>query len=350
MRNLTLKKRLAVFFACAFGVLFSVVPGFAQDKQLEWPKTLVLATPFGGGTSQMVCQAVAQFLEKETPIQRVILQPMGGPSVWLPRMAKGEVDMALHSGPDILNATYARGNYEGKEPATFVRTLVPGHNNCFVTIAVPAAKITRLTDMKGKIVFTKDPGNPMFEQITNVMLASAGMTQKDLKASLTRVNASEAAGDLIEGRADANIGTIQPMIIMEVMQAKGDCTVLGLTEEEKAAAKLPEGYFFLDIAADSPEFRNPHLVKNSVAFKTNLYGSTRMSPEVAYAITKIVVDRKAEWESAHALAKQWGVATPDLPLLHEGAMRYFKEKQGAWTPEVDAWMKLQAERVSKLTK
>jgi TRAP-type uncharacterized transport system substrate-binding protein len=133
------------------------------------------------------------------------------------------------------------------------------------------------------------------------------------------------------------------------MQAKGDCTVLGLTAEEKAAARLPEGYFFMDIPADSPEFRNPHLVKDSVTYKTNLYCSTRMSPEVAYAVTKILLDRKAEWDSIHALARQWGVASPDLPLMHEGAMRYFKEK-GAWTPEIDAWMQAQAERVSKLQK
>ncbi len=349
MRISTLKKRLAILFACMLCLSLFVASGFAQDKRIEWPKTLVLATPFGGGTSQMVSQAIAQFIEKETPIQRVITQPMGGPSVWLPRMAKGEVDMALHSGPDVLNAMFARENYAGKEPATFVRTLLPGHNIGFVALAVPSAKMTSISDLKGKIVFTKDPGNPMFEQITNVMLASAGMTQKDLKASLTRVNTAETAGDLIEGRADGNIGTIQPMILMEVVQAKGDCTIIGLNEQEKAAARLPEGYFFMDIPADSPEFRNPHEVKNAVAFKTNIYCTNRMSPEVAYEITKILFDNKAQWESAHALAKQWGVASPDLPLMHDGAIRYFKEK-GAWTPEVDAWMKLQAERLSQMKK
>ena len=349
MRSLIVKKGLAVLFACLLGLSFSA-PGFAQDKPFEWPRTLVMAAPIGGGSPlQIVLQGIAQFIEKETPIQRVILQPMGGPSVWLPRMARGEVDMAGHSGPDILNAMYARESYEGKTPASFVRMLLPGHNNFFVTTAVPAAGITRLTDLKGKIVFTKDPGNPMFEQITNVMLASAGMTQGDLKASLTRVNAAEATGDMIEGRADANMGTILPMIILEVMQAKGDCTVIGLTEEEKAAAKLPEGYFFGDIPADSPEFRNPHLVKNSIGFKTNLYCSTRMSPELVYTLTKLLMDRKAEWENVSVLAKQWGVPTPGLPLLHEGAIRYYKGTS-AWTPEVDSWMQTQAERVGKLPK
>ncbi len=349
MRSLTPKKRLAVLFVCLLALLLPVVPGFAQDKQVEWPKTLVMSTPMGGGPLQLVTQGIAQFIEKSTPIERVILQPMGGPKIWMPRMRAGEVDMAVHSGPDILNAMYARDNYEGAAPATFVRTLMPGHVNHFVITAVPSANIKSISDLKGKNCFIRDPGNPMFELMTNVILASAGMTQKDLKNTLTRVNASEAASDLIEGRADANIGTIIPIIMMEVQQAKGDVTVIGLTDEERAAAKLPEGYFFSDIQAKSPEFQNPRLVRNSISFKTNLYCSSKMPPELAYALAKLLVERKAEWEPINVLAKQWGVLTPDLPVMHPGAERFFKEA-GLWTPEVDAWMKVQAGHLSAAEK
>ncbi len=343
--NSGLIKHLLFALVCVLGLAVAAPCSAQGGKEVQWPKTLVISIPVGGGSIQMIAQTFGSVIEQNTPIQRVFVQPMGGPDVWMPRMENGKVDMALNSGPDILNAQYARLNYEGKKPATFVRTLLPGHIMPFAVHAAPASGLKNISDLKGKIVYTKDPGSPMFEQLTNVILATAGLTQADLKASLVRMNTSETAGDLIEGRVDASLSTGNAPLIMEVTQAKGDCITLGLSDEEAKAVKLPEGYFLATVPANSPEFKNPHEMRNAVSFQTNIYCSAKMDPEVAYTIAKVIFDNKDKWQTVLPWAPQWGrTPKPGLPLMHAGAIRYFQERN-MWEPETDAWMKSQLERL-----
>lgn len=331
----TLLKTAVVALSCLF-----LLPSSAlAEKEIKWPKRLVMAVSMGGGPGYLINASIAQFIEKNTPIERVIMQPMGGPSVWLPRMAKGQVDLAQHNGPDIVDAMFARNSYEGTDPAVFVRTLIPGSMAHFIVHATPDSGIRTIADLKGKVVYTKDPGNPMFEELTNLLLSTEGLTQKDLKASMIRVNVGETTGALIEGRADASISPSQASMVMEIRQAKGECLTIGLTDEEAAKIKdkIPDGYFLMDLPANWEAVKNTEPMKNVLTFKNNLYCSSKMDPEVVYELSKLLIERRSEWDHVSAKAKQWGHVTDDTPPLHEGAMRFYRE-HGDLTPENEARM------------
>ena len=77
-------------------------PAHAAGEEIAWPKRLIVSAPSSGTPASMIMASIARVIEKNTPIQRVIVQPIGGINNFAPMMEKGEVDIAIHSGADVL--------------------------------------------------------------------------------------------------------------------------------------------------------------------------------------------------------------------------------------------------------
>ena len=321
----------------------------ARAAETVWPQKLVLSVATSGTALHSIATALAKTIERHTPVSRVIVQPVGGPLVWAPMMKKGELDMAVHSGPDTLEVMRGTGAYQEQGPMPFIRTLVPGTEYSLLFYTVPNAKVARLEDLKGKRVYTALPGNPMFKPVMEAMLGAAGLSEADLKASMTMTSQREATTDLIEGRVDAALFPAVPASVMEVNQAAGECLFLtpSDSQREDSLKRLPYGFFMRTIPADSAELRNKSEIRNAPSFRNVLYARADMDPEVAYAIVKAINDNRSEWENVSPLAKAWGSIYDAAPPYHEGSMRYYKEK-GQWNDKVEASHKANIEAVKDL--
>lgn len=306
------------------------------DDEVKWPTRLVLSTATSGTTLHSIATAIAKTIERHTPIKRVIVQPVGGPLVWAPMMAKGELDLAIHSGPDTLSVMRGEGAYKEQGAMPFIRTLVPGTIYSLLFYTIPATGITKLQGLKGKSAYTSLPGNPMFQPVLEAMLASAGLTPADLKASMTMPSQQQAVTDLIEGRVDAALFPAVPSSVMEVNQAAGECVFLSPDDSQAKACleKLPDGFYLRNIPVDSDELRNKSAIVNAPSFRNVLYARADMDPEVAYAIVKAVLENRNEWEKVSPLAKPWGTIYDAAPPYHEGAIRFYKE-HGDWNSKVE---------------
>ena len=335
MKHLPGKSLLAALAACALFVASSPL-ATAADDATPWPKRLVLSTATSGTALHSIATAIAKTIERHTPIQRVIVQPVGGPLVWAPMMAKGELDMAIHNGPDTLDVMQGIGAYAEQGPMPFIRTLVPGTVYSLLFYTVPSTNMTKLEDLKGKRVYTALPGNPMFKPAMTAMLSSAGLSEADLEASMTMTSQREATTDLIEGRVDAALFPAVPASVLEINQAADECLFLSPNDTQAQACleKLPDGFFLRNIPADSDELRNKREIRNAPSFRNVLYARADMHPDVAYAIVKAINDNRSEWENVSPLAKDWGKIYDAAPPYHEGSIRYYKEK-GQWTPETE---------------
>lgn len=320
--------------AAALGAsLCLTAPAMAET---QWPEAMVVSTPASGTSVHMVAVGMGRAVEKFTPVKRWIAQPVGGPSVWAPMMRDGSTHLAIHSGPDTINVLFGRGAYEKQGAMPFIRTLIPGHEYAFMFHTIPETGIKTLADLKGKKVYTKLPGNPMFQSMLDAQLAAAGLKEADLKASMTMPNVREATRDLIEGRVDAFLYPIVPSSVKEINQAKGETIFLNLTEgQANAVAKQLPGYFPGVIPADAPEFANKRELKWAMVFRTCLYGRSDADEEMVYQLVKNLLDHHDAWKDAHPQAASWGPMYADAPPYHAGAIRYYKEK-GLWTAEAQA--------------
>jgi TRAP transporter TAXI family solute receptor len=301
----------------------------------DWPTQLVFGAPSAGTTNYLIAVAIGEVIKKHTSIKNVIVQPLGGPTVWGPMMKKKEVDFAIQSGADCINLFLGTGEFAQLGPVP-VRTAIGGHIFPFMFHTTPDKNIKTLSDLKGKVVYTSMMGQPMFEQIAKAQLASVGLTFNDLKAHMTMPSVAQATTDLIEGRIDAFLYPVVPSKVLEINKAKGQCIFIDLTEEQaNYVQKNNPGYFTAIIPKG--QYGNLKEMQWAICFQTCLHVRESLPSEIVYEVVKVVLENHNEWSGAHPQAKQWGLDQKPVTLAsepyHEGAIKYYKEK-GLWTEEV----------------
>lgn len=340
-----MKKRIVFLLAWGLCLMGTVAPTLAAET--VWPKRLVIAVSASGNPVTMITQAIARVLEENTPVQRVIVQPLGGIKNFGPLAARGEVDMAVFSVPDMFNAIYGLGDYK-EQSFPFFRLLAPAAYQPFVVYTTPDKGIRDIKDLRGKVIYSRNPGNTMFDEIVEVLLAGAGLTNADLKANLTKTNNAMATAAVIEGRADALIAPAMTNVTLELRQAKGECLMITPTDEQADAirGRLPLGYVLQDISADEPAYVNTAPMPNAPVYRNAVFVGESMAPEVAEALLDAMMSHREEWESIHVIAKDWGELSPALPLMHEGARAWY-EKHGLMTDEIRAEQADYAEQLQR---
>ncbi len=309
----------AVLTVCVTGSF-----AYAADQEIAWPRKLIVSMATSGGPANMTMAAIARVIEKNTPIQRVIVQPIGGINNFAPMMEKGEVDMAIHNGADVMS--HMAGLEEGH--MEFMRTLLPASTQAFVCLTTPDKGIKNLADLKEKVVYSRNPGNTMFDPVVRALLAGAGLKESDLKANLTKANNTVAVADVVEDRADALIMPAMTNVVMELRQAKDECLFITPTDEQLPAVKsaMPPGYYFDTLPAGSRNYGNTTEVKNAPIYRSVILVNKKMPKQMAKELVKVIMEHRDEWVNVHGQAADWGVMSLGLPPMHEGAREYFESK------------------------
>jgi TRAP transporter TAXI family solute receptor len=306
----------------------------AVANAAAWPSQLVFAAPSAGTTNYMIAVAIGEVIKKHTPIKNVIVQPLGGPTIWGPMMKKGEVDFAIQSGADCINLFLGTSEFAQLGPMP-VRTAIGGHMFPFMFHTTPDKHIKTLSDLKGKVVYTSMMGQPMFVQIAKAQLAAVGLTFDDLKAHMVMPSVAQATSDLIEGRIDAFLYPVVPSKVLEINKSKGECVFIDLTEKQaNYVQENNPGYFKAVIPKG--QYANLKEMRWAICFQTCLHVRASLPSDIVYEIVKVILENHNEWSGAHPQAKQWGLDQKPVTLAsesyHEGAIQYYKEK-GLWTEE-----------------
>ena len=334
-------------------VVFIAMAGFCSPMTVaavEWPTDVAVVSPAPGASVHMVLVGVGTVITKYTPIKNWIVQPLGGPLVWLPLMKAGRCDFANHSAPDILSAFLGRGAYESMGPQD-VRTVGAGHDYMFMFWTTPDKGIKSIADLKGKVAYVKLKANPMFTEMAEAQLASAGLKLDDLKSVLAFSSIQDAMRDLIEGRVDAILYPVVPGSVMQINEAKGECLFVNLTgEQAKHVAAQMDGYYIEDIPANDPRFRNKSAVPNAVCYQNAMFTTAKMASDIVYGVVKAIYDHSDEFADSHPSANYWSLKHRPISLAvpyHEGAIRYFREK-GLWNVEAQAYQEKMLKRQQEI--
>jgi uncharacterized protein len=335
------------FFVLVVFLLIIPANAFSSD----FPKSVSVVSPAPGATVHMVLIGMGTAVKQVTPIENWIVQPLGGPVSWLPLMKARRADFANHNAADLLNAYLGnRGAYQEMEPQTFLRTVGAGHEYMFMFWTTPDTGIKSIADLKGKRAFITQKGNPMFTQMAEAQLNSAGLSFDDLRANMGFASIAEAIRGLIEGRVDAIMYPVVPSAVMQVNEAKGECIFVPLTKEQAqfVVERIP-GYTVQDIPAEDPRFRNKSAVPNAVCYQNAMFTHEDMDAEVVYAVTKAIFDHNDLYKDSHPVAKYWSLDYNPIALTipyHDGAIKFFKEK-GLWTPEAEEYQQKIMQKTSR---
>lgn len=233
--------------------------------------------------------------------------------------------------PSLLSlAAEAKGPFEGDKPFDNSRTLfvMP-----FVTIHFVAradSGIKSMKDFKGKTIIGGGTGT-FCEGRTKAILGALGLLEE---VELVEVESNATNAAIRNGKVDGFTDcSSHPSPSIVELSTGTDLTVIPMTDEERVKIiELDPLSGPITIAKDT--YTGVDADVPTVGVPVGAYGTTNMSDDAAYTITKTFWEKKEELAGAQAW---WSGVTPDLVKLmgaqvHPGAAKYYEEV-GVAVPE-----------------
>jgi len=255
-------------------------------------------------------------------------------NVFIPAVARGQVDFGVANQYEVMLATTGRSYFAGREQPGLraVAVLFPLRIAAYVKLDSP---VQRIADLKGRRMPDGYVANKIILPLIDAMLAAEGLTRADLVA-LNVPGLVGGADAFISGRTEGFLMALRAPKVREANARHGIRALpLDNTPETLAAIRqhMPVAYF----ALEEPGPANPGIVEPTwvIAYDTLLFASLETDDETVYRMTRALFDHKEYLVAASpafrlfsrdAMAKDLGAVE-----YHPGAIRFYSE-QGLWPP------------------
>lgn len=282
-------------------------------------------------------QAIATTVNKHTDM-RVDVLPQGGSS-YFPMFGTDEVDMGLANPIEALFASRAEWPFEGVNNGEGyeMRTVMLGSPISLSLVVREDSDIKTLEDLPGQRVVA-DYGAFSGATLTGrSVLANAGLTVDDV--DLVSVSSyPEGVRAVMEGRADAAVGSIGSGIIQELEAAHG-ARLLEIDPSDEAMARVREvapAFVPRMMEAGLPGLKQDQY---ALSYSTTVFARPNLDEERVHTFIGALWDHYEELKGIHRSLTLW---TPDrfasadavIPY-HPAAVEFYREK-GVWTDEIEA--------------
>jgi uncharacterized protein len=302
----------------------------AQAQQVR-----VIASNPQGSIFYASSVVIGKLLDEKLKMQ-VRVQPMAGSSTYIPLLDRGEVDFGL------TNVDDARTSFKGVE--AFRR---PNPNLRLTAIAFPLtlgvlvlndSPIKTIADLKGKTLPWGYNAQTTGRVLQEAVLASAGLTMKDVKTVPTQSLFSGV--DLLgEGKVDAaviSIGTGQAQQANVKMSSHNGIRFLNMDSSPEAVARmrkvLPARPMVLQPAAYAVGIIGPTTI---MAYNVFFSTSDKTPDDVVYDVVKMLHDSKDDMVKGHPVFRNFDpkVMAEEIGVpWHPGAIKFYKETN-QWPPK-----------------
>ena len=313
---------------CKLIVLVLLALNAPADPVWSQIKTrLSIATGGTGGVYYPLGGGMAALISKHLPATEATAEVTTASVDNMKLIHTNKVALALTQS-DIAFDAY-QGQLKGLDEKIGVRSLLALYSNYMHMVSLEGSGIKTVADFKGKRVSTGAPGSGTEIKGLRVMEAY-GLTPKDLR-SQERLGATESAGALKDRKIDAFVwdGGLPTAAILDLAATPG--IKIHLIPHGDAVPKMAAKYGPLYFVGTIPKGVYKGVEQETpVAALTNLLvAHERMEENLAYQITKLLLERTDDLVAVHKAAteitlKSAAVGSP-VPF-HPGALRYFKEK------------------------
>ncbi|MFA9499046.1 TAXI family TRAP transporter solute-binding subunit [Mannheimia sp. E30BD] len=307
--------------------LASLVMGTASVQAAE--TFVTIGTGGQTGVYYVVGQSICQLVNRDTAKTGVKCNApsTGGSVANLNAIAVKEMDMGIAQSDWQYHAYNGSSSFEGKKNDK-IRAIFSLHPEPFTVMARTDANIKSFDDLKAKRVNVGDPGSGT-RATMNVILAAKGWTDRDFKVA-SELKPAEMASVMCDNNLDAityNVG--HPNGALKEAAASCDAKLVPVTGPEidklvadhsyYAKATIPGGLYK---GSDEPT--------ETFGVYATLVTSADVDADKVYNVTKAVFDNFDRFKRLHpafANLKQDEMIKNALSApLHEGAVRYYKEK------------------------
>src|SRR6185503_4852413 len=246
----------------------------AAMSSLALAQAVGFATLPPGSLNHTTASAVAKVLKEKAGIN-MLVQPTAGDNVILPMVNRGESLMGIANAPETAMAIH-----EAKQ--TEVRLLSVAHTLQTAFFVRKDSRFRTLADMKGARVELGYSAMRTIDLLTRAMLATAGLTEKDVKRVLVP-NVVRGADDFASGASDMFFFAFGGPKVREI-DASIPLRVLEIDEKGMPAARKVTPYGFLTQVAPGPIYIGVEQPMKVYSFDNLFLINARTSDEMAYRI------------------------------------------------------------------
>lgn len=326
-----MKKIIMILSICLL-IFFQISPpiGYCQVKLS--PITLQGSAGGVGGVWYIILAGVADLIKEKVPEIQIKVVPGGG-LINPPRVAKGDVQLAMVFAPQAAATYYGRDPFKEKTPD--IRMIAGGFGNNYVQFAV--AEETGLTSFadfikkKYPLKIAVERKGTTDEWTLALALSFYKLGYADIAkwgGKITNTGYTDQATMMKDRHVDAlwmNIAIPAPVIQDSLLSRK--LKLLALPEEaikwmgeqySLARGEIPVGSYGI---VDKPIPTVLHIT--SIAVNANV------PEDVVYVITKVLCENMDRVHAIHASARGFDPKTAWQNLgapLHKGAEKYYREK------------------------
>ena len=315
---MTLAQAIRALAAAAFSVAFATT----AHAQANWPKNLTLGTASVGGTYFVYGQVWASLVNEKIGTN-ISTQQTQGPNQNIILTDSRQVDFGMTTMGVALQAWEGKGEWTKGKQYRNIRAMFPMYDTPFHFVALEKSGIKSVKDLAGKRAGV-GPRAGTCGTYFPLMFDALG-----IKVTIRNGQASDMGANLQDGLIDAfPFCAGIPIAAYSELETTNKVTFFTYTDDEIAKLKkaLPE---LSDSVIPKSTYKQQTADHKTVGVYNFAIAHKDVPDDLAYAVTKAVLENNAAMVKGHAAAKEtvtenWNRNT-FLPF-HPGTIRFFKEK------------------------
>ena len=316
-------------------IALAAVVASATTTAVQAQQVRVIASNPQGSIFYAASVTIGKLIDEKLKMQ-VRVQPMGGSSTYIPLLNRGEVDFGLTNVDDSRTAFKGTGNF--RRPNPDMRLMAIAFPLTLGVIVPNDSPIKTIADLKGHVMPWGYNAQTTGRILQEAVLASAGLTMKDVKMVPTQslFSGVDLLGDGKVEAATISVGTGQGQSANVKLASHGGIRFINMDSSPEAVARirkvLPARPFVVQPAAFAVGIHGPTTVMAyNVFFTTNV----KMPDDVVYDVVKILHVSKAEMVKGAPVFREFQPdrMAEDIGVpWHPGAIKFYRE-MGQWPPK-----------------
>lgn len=301
-----------------------------------------LGTSSVGSLFYTLAIGASEILHKHAGLS-VNVEPVGGSTASLHSLGAKKIEIAMANSFACFSAY--NGRYKFKKPVE-IRLVLNGQPNYRSLVVRKASNIKRASDLKGKIIIGKRRALPENELVMRAMMKAMGLPDDSVKLVGT-TNSPQMYKALRAGSVDGAIIPYSPRSAPLLKVLHDDVIEffdLPKDKRDEAMKLVPKAFYTRSFKPGT--FKGHTKPVHTFGLSTYLVSRPDISADTIYKVAKAIDGHSKEFATYHRTGRLYNakrtLAEMKLPV-HDGAIRYFKEK-GIWT---SAHEKLQAELLAR---
>jgi TRAP transporter TAXI family solute receptor len=288
-------------------------------------QTYGFATLQPGTLNHTTASAAAKVLKEKAGLN-VLVQPTAGDQVIVPMVASGEAEIGISNAMEVHDAL-AKG-------AKDLRIISAAHALRVGFFVRKDSGLRTVADLRGKRVPYGFSAMRALEPTVRAMLATAGLSEKDVKPVLVP-NVVRSADDFASGAADAFYFAFGAPKVREVDVTVGGIRMVEISEQGMPEARKIERWGYLTDVTPGPVFVGVEKPMKVYSFDNVFFTHTKTSDDFVYKFLDTLLKNKDDLIAVQPVLREFSgrfaYKQYEVPY-HPGAVKYFKEQNLAPIP------------------